>query len=246
MDGTGKRSSCVSQLKIRNATGLPDSINAFVQARMSSRRFPGKVLTPFRGQALIMHVLAAVTRVLTTDRIVVVTSDETSDDPLVSHLRESGVHVFRGPLENVFERFRLCALAYPCEWILRVSADSPLLNPQVLQAVIAHSERPTCDLVTTIFPRTFPNGQNAELIRASTFMALDPSRLSSDDREHVTQFYYRNPERFRIANVESGNPRLAESSLAVDTVEDLQRLERLSPEDLRKLTPPIVTAGMAL
>jgi len=215
---------------------LGDSIYAFVQARMSSRRFPGKVLAPFRGQALIAHVLAAVARVLPPDHIVVATSDDASDDLLVSHLREGGVNVFRGSLENVFERFRLCALEYPCEWILRVSADSPLLDPQVLQAIIDHPDRADCDLVTTIYPRTFPKGHNAELIRVRTFLALDPTRLSSEDKEHITRFYYRNPDLFRIVNVESGNSRLAESSLAVDTVADLRRLEQLTDEQIQSFS----------
>ena len=215
---------------------MADSIYAFVQARMSSRRFPGKVLATFRGQALITHVLAAVARVLPPDHIVVATSDGASDDLLVSHLREGGVKVFRGPLENVFERFRLCALEYPCEWILRVNADSPLLDAHVLQAVIDHPERAACDLVTTIFPRTFPKGHNAELIRVSTFLALDQARLSSEEKEHLTRFYYRNPDLFRIVNVESGNPRLAESSLAVDTVDDLYRLEHLTDAEIHSFS----------
>lgn len=213
---------------------------------MSSCRFPGKVLAPFRGKALIQHVLAAVAKILASDRIVVITSDEPSDDPLVSHLHAIGANVFRGPLEDVFERFRRCALEYPCEWILRVSADSPLLDEQVLRAVAAHSQLVDCDLVTTISPRTFPRGQNAELINVSTFMTLDQSGLTADDREHVTQFYYRNPGRFRIVNIESGNPLLAQFSLAVDTVEDLQRLESLLPEELRRLIPPIFAAGTRL
>ena len=215
---------------------MADSIYAFVQARMSSCRFPGKVLASFRGQALITHVLAAVARVLPPGHIVVATSDDASDDLLASHLREGGVNVFRGPLENVFERFRLCALEYPCEWILRVNADSPLLDAHVLQAVIDRPERADCDLVTTIFPRTFPQGHNAELIRVSTFLALDRARLSSEEKEHLTRFYYRNPDLFRIVNVESGNPRLAESSLAVDTVDDLHRLEQLTDEEIHSFS----------
>ncbi len=210
---------------------------------MSSRRFPGKVLAPFRGKTLIQHVLATVGKVLSPDQIIVVTSREASDDPLVAHLRAVGVNYFRGPLENVFERFRLCTLENPCEWILRISADSPLLDERVLRAVITYSRHANCDLVTTIFPRTFPRGQNAELIRVSTFMALDQSQLTVEDREHVTQFYYRHPERFCIVNVASGNPQLAESNLAVDTLDDMQRLEQLSPEDLRELMPQVLLAG---
>jgi len=202
-------------------------IRAFVQARMTSSRFPGKVLAPFRGVPLIRHVLRAVQGVSRLDSIVVATSTDEADDPLVAYLDTLSVTVFRGPLANVFERFRLCALQFPCEWILRVNADSPLWSAHVGQAVIDRASAEDCDLVTTIFPRTFPQGQNAELIRVSAFTAIDPATLSPHEQEHVTQVYYRHPTRYRIVNVESGKAELATCSLAVDTIDDLRRLENL-------------------
>lgn len=208
------------------------TVGAVIQARMSSRRFPGKVLAPFRGEPIILHVLRAVQQVSGCDFIVVATSTEASDDPLVAYLNTLGVSVLRGPLANVFARFRQCAERFPCDWILRVNADSPLWSASVGQAVIERARSADCDLVTTIFPRTFPTGQNAEVLRVSTFMAIDAAQLSDDEREHVTQVYYRNPQRFRIVNVESGTPDLAARRLAVDNVEDLLRLEQLSASAL--------------
>jgi len=202
---------------------------------MSSHRFPGKVLAPFNGKSLICHVLDSVRNALPRVPIVLATSSEISDDPLANYLKSMGVAVFRGPLDSTFERFRSCVREYPCEWILRVSGDSPLLDARVLRAVTEHVD-PSLDLVTTIFPRTFPKGQNAELIRVSTFMKIDVEEISDEDQEHVTQFYYRNPSRFSILNVESGNPKLAKTSLAVDTIEDLYRLERLSDAELQRLS----------
>jgi spore coat polysaccharide biosynthesis protein SpsF len=190
---------------------------------------------------LIRHVLAAIERALPLVPVVVATSRESSDDPLVSYLRASNIDVFRGPLDNVFERFRMCLAEHVCDWILRFSADSPLLDSGLLQEVVSREDKTNCDLVTTIFPRTFPRGRNAELIQVSTFMTIDTSELSEADREHVTQVYYRNPERFRIVNIQSGNPQLAELSLAVDTVEDLHRLEQLSEVELRRFSYDALT-----
>jgi len=185
---------------------------------------------------LITHVVSRVERALPSIGIVVATSYDTSDDPLALYLKNCGVAVFRGPLENVFERFRRCSSKYPCEWILRLCADSPFPDARVLQAVAGYADMTTCDLMTTIFPRTFPIGHNAELIRVSTFMAINSAELSLDDAEHVTPFYYRNRHRFRIVNVESGDPHLAEVSLAVDTIEDIHRLEKLSSKELHKFS----------
>ena len=205
--------------------GMTEPVRAVIQARMSSRRFPGKVLAPFRGEPLIQSVIRAVDHALPNVPIVVATSLHPSDDPLAVYVGSLGVPVFRGALENVFDRFLACADVHPCRWILRVNADSPLLGAPPLLAVMGHVDAPALDLVTTTFPRTFPRGQNAELIRVDALRAIDRAMLTPDDQEHVTQFFYRNPAHFRILNVESGDPSLAAVSLAVDTLDDLHRLE---------------------
>jgi spore coat polysaccharide biosynthesis protein SpsF len=203
------------------------AVGAFVQARMSSQRFPGKVLAPFRGEPVIAHVVRAVSAVIERDRIVVVTSDTPADDPLAAYIDTLGVHCFRGPHHDVFERFRQCASRQSAEWLLRVSADSPLLDPAILRRVIDAASA-EWDLITTIWPRTFPRGQNAELIRTTILLGVPACELTDSDREHVTPFFYRAQSRFRIRSIESGDPQLAERNLAIDTIDDLRRLETSS------------------
>ena len=202
-------------------------IRAFIQARMSSARFPGKVLAPLRGKPVIQHVVERVKQVVPLRFITVVTSAEEADDPLASYVQRKGIAVFRGPLNDVFGRFRLCLMEFPCEWILRVNADSPLMSVENMRGVIAYEKEADVDLATTTFPRTFPKGQNAELIRVETFIKIDPVELTREDKEHVTAFYYRQPRRFHIVNISSGNPRLANLNYAVDTLDDLRDLEKM-------------------
>jgi spore coat polysaccharide biosynthesis protein SpsF len=201
------------------------NVVAIVQARMSSARFPGKVLAPFRGRPIVRHVVEAATRAVGSENVVVATSDQESDDPLVAYLATLGVRTFRGPLDDVLERFCRCARAYPADWIARICADSPVLDPAVIQRVVG-AARPDCDVVTTTFPhRTHPLGSNVELIRASALLSLPADELTADDREHVTRFFYRNAERFRIVSVELPGGALPGQDVAVDTVEDLRELE---------------------
>jgi len=208
---------------------------------MSSRRFPGKVLAPFRGRPVIAHVLQAVTTALPSVPAVIVTSVEPSDDPLAAYLATLGIPVVRGPLDDVLGRFLLGLDRFPCDWVMRVSADSPLMDPRVLQSLerCARSSTSALDLVTTIYPRSFPSGRNAELIRTEALRSIASADLTEDDREHVTPFFYRHPERFAIRNVSSGSPRLAETSLAIDTPDDLARLERLADAELQALNAAI-------
>jgi spore coat polysaccharide biosynthesis protein SpsF len=214
------------------------NLAAVVQARMSSRRFPGKVLALFHNEPTIVHVLRAVGAAVDAAAIVVATSTDESDDVLAGFLSSRGISVIRGDLHNVLARFQQAARATGAEWILRVSADSPVLDGGILRQVIDRARGESCDLVTTIFPRTFPKGRNAELIRASALLAIDAQAATAEEREHVTTYFYKRPDRFRIVNVESGNPALANESLAIDTPDDLARLEAMSDTLLATYAAP--------
>jgi spore coat polysaccharide biosynthesis protein SpsF len=172
-------------------------------------------------------VIAQVARVIPADGITVATSVEPADDPLACYLRETGIAVYRGPLDNVLERFQLCLEIYPCPWFFRLCADSPLLDGALLETMLAYSNRPDVDLVTNVYPRTFPKGQSAELLNSATFATLDPNRLTPEEREHVTKVYYHHPTAFRIINIASADLGLADTSWVVDTLADLYRLESI-------------------
>ena len=111
-------------------------INIFIQARMSSARFPGKVLAPFNGEPLIKRVLDRVSKISDINDIVVLTSTELSDNPLASYLSSLNCNVFRGDLNNVFLRFKSALNCYPCEYCVRICADSPLIDSSLIQFMV--------------------------------------------------------------------------------------------------------------
>jgi len=211
-------------------TKLPPSpvarVQVFVQARMSSARFPGKVLAPLDGWPLVRHVIEAVRRALPSVPLVVATTSEGADDPLVAYLDALGVASFRGERDDVFGRFRECLAVHPGEWILRICADSPRLDPRMLRRVADGAQGDGADLVTTRLPFPLAKGQNGELIRARAFLSIDDRELTAYDREHVTPFFYRHPDRFRIVGIADQLPELVDGAFVVDEIEDLRRLER--------------------
>jgi spore coat polysaccharide biosynthesis protein SpsF len=200
-------------------------VRVFIQARLSSSRFPGKVLAPLAGKPVIAHVIDRVVHVVPIECITIATSDCAMDDPLASYAGQLGVSIVRGPLDDVFARFRQCVLEHPCDWFVRVCADSPLLDAPLLRRMVGMTDGTDADLVTNVHPRTFPKGQSIEILRTSTFMAIDHGALGAEDREHVTRSYYTRPAAFRIVNLECEGGSRANESLAVDTIEDLHRLE---------------------
>ena len=213
-------------------------VAAFIQARMASRRFPGKVLAPFRGEPMIAHLLRLMDDVVGREQVTVLTSTHPSDDPLAAYVSGMGTRVFRGPLDDVFERFRQCAGHVSPDWVLRICADSPLLSPRVVRCAISRIDE-VSDLITTTAPRTLPKGQNPELIRRTVLLSTPASELTPADREHVTAYYYRHPDRYRIVNMTSGRPDLAGMNLSVDTPEDLRRLEAMSAAEIDALLPSL-------
>src|SRR5262245_39745954 len=112
---------------------------------MGSARFPGKVLAPFRGRPLIASVIARVSEA-GPGAIVVATTTESTDDPLVAYLHQLDVPVFRGQEANVVARFQACLADYPCRWFLRVCADSPLIDGNVMREIL-RADRSSVDLI---------------------------------------------------------------------------------------------------
>jgi spore coat polysaccharide biosynthesis protein SpsF len=218
----------MSDKRVSHTASDPCVVRAFVQARMSSSRYPGKVLAPFQGRPILWHVVERVAAAVPRERIVIATSTEPSDEPLAGYAETLGVHVFRGSLNNVFGRFAACLKKHPCDWFFRICADSPLLDGGIMRMMLPQADRPDVDLVTNILVRTFPHGHSVELIRARTFAGIKPSSLTPDEREHLTKVFYNHPQRFQIVNIESGEPQRAEQDLTVDTLDDLRRLEELA------------------
>mgnify|MGYP001275658692 CR=1 FL=1 len=149
-----------------------------------------------------------------------------SSDPAATYAASLGVSVFRGELDNVVARFQACLKVHSTDWFVRICADSPLLDPALIKYMASRLD-PGLDLVTNVQERTFPRGQSIEFINARAFSGLDASALAADEQEHVTQVFYRNPRRYRIANIAATDPAWARLSYVVDSIDDLRAVEKV-------------------
>jgi len=195
-----------------------------IQARLSSSRFPGKVLAKLQGRTVIEHVTNCFDKMGLP--CFVLTSEDVSDNPLVEYLQGIGQDVFRGPLSDVLSRFQFFAGHFSFSHIIRVSGDSPLMHPEVAWEVISDEEAATFDISTNVFPRTFPKGQSVEMLKTETLTALSNFNLLSTHREHVTSFIYENPEFFRISN-HFNCIDFSSYNMCVDYPDDVERLTKM-------------------
>lgn len=202
-------------------------ILAVLQARMSSSRLPGKVMKPILGQPMIGRQIERLRRCEAIDRLVVATSLDRSDDPLAAYCDELGVKVFRGSLADVLGRFQGAALVCGgAEHVVRLTADCPLAEPGVIDACVRLHLATGADYTSNTLERTYPDGLDVEVMRAS---ALAEAAREADDayeREHVTPFLYRRPERYRIAQLRQTR-NLSDLRWTVDTTEDLAFVEQV-------------------
>lgn len=193
---------------------------------MSSQRLPGKVLTLVDGRPMLLYLLERLRHCSFLGDIVVATSTDKSDDCVKLFCTWNGVNCFRGSLENVAGRFDAIIQKYGFDAFVRVNGDSPLLDSQIIDRGVSLFSRGEFDLVTNIFPRTFPPGQSVEVIRSETFQKAYTLMRSKDDLEHVTKYYYRENQDFKIINFEA-NLDCSGLKMAIDTADDLQKFENV-------------------
>ena len=200
-----------------------------VQARMQSQRLPGKVLMCVLDNSLLGHLIERLKHVQHADQVVVATTDETVDLPIVTYCEENEVHYFRGSQNDVLARYYFAARACAADVIVRITADCPLMDPQVVDDLICHYKEaePQIDYLANVQERTFPRGMDVEVFNSrfleeAFFEAKEPY-----EREHVTPYMYHHPEKYRSGVYKSGRKGLADMRLTVDMPEDFTLVSRV-------------------
>ena len=177
------------------------SVNAIIQARCGSTRFPNKVFALIDGKPLLWHVVNRLKYATKIDDIIVATTISEKDDKIEEWCKENNVHCFRGSEENVLNRYYSASEAFPSDYVVRITADDPFKEPKVIDAVVTKLMEEGYDHVTNNLPPSFPEGLDCEAFKKS---ALDRSEREAEtafEREHVTQYIYHHPEIFKIGNV---------------------------------------------
>lgn len=195
--------------------GVARPIAIVVQARMSSRRLPKKVLAPLAGEPSLVRMLARVGRVRRADAIIVATSSEASDDPIERTCRSHGISVHRGSLDDVLAR--VDDAAPPDHDVVRLTADCPLIDPALVDL---HIERflasPDAGYVTNAIERTYPDGFDVEVVRREWLQRARVEATDNYDREHVLPWVRRHAPRVDVTQAVD----LAAVRLTLDDPED--------------------------
>ena len=200
-------------------------IVVIIQARTDSRRFPKKVLYKIRGKPLLWHVIDRIKH-FECDDIVVATTKRKIDDEIVRIAKTSGVKFFRGKKDDVLDRYYQAAIKFRVKTIIRISADCPLIDPNISREVLKKFQKGNYDYVATD-DKTYPKGVDIECF---SFNSIKKSWLYAklkSDREHVTPFIWENPGKFKIGKLCYKTNFKKPIRLVVDHKDDLEFIREI-------------------
>ena len=198
-----------------------------IQARTNSQRFPKKVLYKLENKPIIVHVLDRLKKSKFKNNLIVATSDKSSDDRLVQLLKKKKIKIYRGNLKNVSERLYETALKLKEKYFVRVSGDSPVIDVKILDKLIEIFKKKkysNYDIITNVFPKTFPKGMSFEIIKRE-IISKNMKFMTENEKEHVTKYFYKNSEKFNIKNLENFNKKKYNLDLTLDKKIDLKRIK---------------------
>jgi spore coat polysaccharide biosynthesis protein SpsF (cytidylyltransferase family) len=204
---------------MRNSPSL--NVTAIIQVRMGSSRLSNKSLVDILGRPLLWHVLQRVRASQQVDRIIIATTTEPADDAIAAFAKEIQVLCYRGSVDDVLDRFLQAAHLVPTDAIVRVTADDPFKDPCLIdQTVATFREARDLDYISNTLIPTFPEGLDIEVFSMTALTTAWNEATLKSEREHVTPYIWKNPDRFRLKNFTSSENN---SSLrwTIDYPEDL-------------------------
>jgi len=201
---------------------MKDEISCVIQVRMGSSRLSGKVLMSVEGKnPLLYYVINQLKYSKLIDRIIIATTKLPEDNIIIKIANEMDVQTFRGSTTDVLDRYYQCAKKFSLINIVRITSDNPLIDPTLVDQVIEKFIEGSYDYVTNCNPRTFPQGTEAEIFSFKALERAWKNSKKSSEREHVTPYFYNNPDKFKIFKI-IHHKNLSKLRWSVDREPDLE------------------------
>ena len=191
-----------------------------LQARMSSTRLPGKVMSKINGHPMLYWEIGRISKAKLVNKIVVAISDDSSDDILAEYLESIHQEYIRGSLDNVLGRYVKAEENYNPTAIIRLTADCPLVMPELIDQYLEIFYKGDFDYLSNTLELSYPDGLDVEIIKPGILKKLLEFNLSEEEKEHVTLGIYSRKDKFRTHNV-SNKTNISDFRWTVDTYNDL-------------------------
>ncbi|MBV9493793.1 MAG: glycosyltransferase family protein [Acidobacteria bacterium] len=197
---------------------------AVIQARIASTRLPGKVLKPLAGEPLLARMLERVQVATELDDVVVATTTNPEDDAIRTLCAELDVPCFRGHPTDLLDRHYRAGVEHKADAVVKIPSDCPLIDPAIIDRVIAEFRSSDADFVSNLHPQSYPDGNDVEAMPMAILETAWREAKRDYEREHTTPFVWDQPERFRIANVAWDRDLSLTHRFTIDYAEDYELL----------------------
>lgn len=210
---------------------LMERVVCIIQARMGSSRLPGKVMKDICGKPMLAWVVERLKASARIDEVVVATTTDPADDPIAAYCQSMRIHFHRGQVFDVLDRFYQTATRFEADIVVRVTADCPLIDAQLVDAVIAELQSNSLDFAANRLPppykRTYPIGLDVEVARMSALREAWQHAHEAHEREHVMPYLYAGPRTFKTAVLDAEEDH-GSLRWTVDTLQDLEFIRQLT------------------
>lgn len=204
---------------------------AIIQARMGSTRLKGKVMRKIKNKTILAHCIERVKRATLIDDIVIATTNNKRDDLIVKEAECCGVSVFRGSEDDVLSRYYYAAKDNKTDIIIRITSDCPLIDPSIIDEVLAFYLENSYDVVTNApneeKHRTYPRGMDLSIFDFNKLEDAFKNATKFYHREHVTPFFYENYSKKHYYKSQEDNSKIR---LTLDTEEDFKLISKIYDE----------------
>ena len=202
-------------------------ISCIIQARIGSTRLPVKAMQKIENNDTVLdYVIQQLKSSKKIEKIVIATTNLNEDDVICNHLSSKNIQFYRGSSEDVLDRYYNCAKKFSVDTIVRITADNPLIDPEIVDLVVDEYKNHQCDFATNTLLRTFPYGTEAEVFSFETLEKAWKNAKLPSEREHVTPFIRDKQNGFDLINTECQED-ISYLRYTVDRIEDLKLVKEI-------------------
>ncbi len=212
----------------------PIKIVTIIQARIGSTRLPNKVMMPLAGKPLLLRMYERVNAAKHNDVIIIATTEEANDDPIVNLCKDNDIKYFRGNSTDLLDRHYKASLPFNPDAVVKIPSDCPLIDPEIIDKVLKYyiDNENIFDFVSNLHPASYPDGNDVEIFSMSALKDAWLNAKKELEREHTTPYFWENLDKFNVGNVkwESGKDYSMSHRFTIDYEQDYEFIKRIYEE----------------
>ena len=214
--------------------------NIIIQARCGSKRFPNKILQKIKNETLIEFMIDRISSKFPKKNIIIATTDSKKDDKLISVLKKNKIKFFRGSEANVLQRYYRCCKKFKIKNIVHLTSDCPLVDTNLIYKMIHLFKKKKLDYLANTYPphkSTYPDGTDIEIYKYSSLKKLKKLTNKKEDKEHVTNFFWKNPNLFKVYTLRN-KKNLSKYKYSIDYKNELFLIKSIIKNcEIKKIEP---------